>query len=91
MLQKTPFPYEDNQILTWLRSGELRGRKVRVNKWYSFFEATPCVHGVTGQTLHPAGWQIVLDIEVDGEWLNLVRLHENEVVMYCKLEDGGAK
>lgn len=75
----SPFPYRDGDVLK-IVAGGFAGREVRVNEHYSFWSDEGYVEGDPAKGLVcRAGWQVVLDIEVDGEWMYFVREHESEV------------
>jgi hypothetical protein len=86
----TGFPWPDGQLLVFTRGGH-RGTVVRVNRGYSFHEPRPVYYegDPTKGLVSPAGWQIVLDVEVDGEWLYFIRAHEDEVRSYTTEHEEG--
>jgi len=60
-----PFPFKDGQLLQFTRGGH-RGKVVRVNTGYSFWGDAE-------------RWEVVLDLECDGEWLYFIRASLEEV------------
>ena len=74
-----PCPYTDGQLLKVVRGG-FAGKVLRVNGRDCFWAPEWWRDGdrESGQYF-PAGWEIVLDIEHDGEWLYFVRENASEV------------
>jgi hypothetical protein len=76
---ETAFPYEHGERLRIVRGG-FAGKVVRVDERSSFWSPESYVEGDPAKGLVcRAGWQVVVDIEVEGEWLYFTREHESEV------------
>lgn len=79
-----PCPYRDGELLEFTR-GEFRGKQVRVNGAYSFWSQAWRYNNDPNEPLHPASWQIVLDIFVEGKgWLYFIRESAKQIEWYTR-------
>lgn len=79
-----PSVFSDGDLLRVVR-GEFAGKTVRVSGTHSFWTPETFYEGDPAKgRVSPEGWQIVVDIEVDGQWLYLLREDETELLRFVE-------
>lgn len=79
-----PSVFHDGQLIEMTR-GAFRGETLRVNGSQSYYNHDRgYVEGDPKKGIvHEPGWQIILEIKQDGEWVYAIREHEDEILKYA--------